>query len=93
MGTCKTKAIQTYLSMSRHNPPYPGIIQVYLGVSRTLCNLGIFRNLTYLALIFAPLEKNGSQGEQELEGISFGIPLNFIKGQVLHNSMKYFSEA
>ena len=43
--------------------------------------------------MFAPLEKNGSRGEHGLEGISFGIPWNFVKEQVLHNFMKYFSEA
>ena len=78
--------------MFRHNEAYPGIIQACLGVSRTLCNPGIFRNLTYLVLMFAPLEKNGSRGEKELEGMSFGIPWNFVKEQVLHNFTKYFSE-
>ena len=78
--------------MFMHNPAYPGIIQAYLGIIRTLCNPGIFRNLTYLVLIFAPLEKNGG-GEQELEGINFGIRWNFVKEQVLYNFMKYFSEA
>ena len=58
MGTCKTKAIQTDLSISTHiltysgilshNRAYPGIIQAYSGIIRTLCNPGIFRNLTYL---------------------------------------------
>ena len=75
-----------------HNPAYPAIIQAYLGIIGTLCNPGIFRNLTYLVPIFAPLEKNGSGWEQGLEGISFGIPWNFVKEQVLHNFMKYFSE-
>ena len=57
-----------------HSPAYPGIIQAYLGIIRTpLCNPGIFRNLIYLVLIF-PLEKNSSRGEQELEGMNFGIP-------------------
>ena len=78
--------------MFMHNPAYPGIIQAYLGIIRTLCNSGIFRNLTYLVPMFAPLEKNGSGWEQGLEGISFGIPWNFVKEQVLHNFMKYFSE-
>ena len=43
--------------------------------------------------MFAPLEKNGSRGEQGLEGKSFCIPGNFAKEQVLHNFMRYFSEA
>ena len=79
--------------MLMHNPAYPGIIQTYLDIIRTLCNPGIFRNLTYLVLMFAPLVKNGSRGEQGLEGINFGICWNFVKEQVLHNFMKYFSEA
>ena len=44
-------------------------------------------------LIFTPVEKNGSRGEQGLEGMNFGIPWNFVKEQVLHTFMKYFSEA
>ena len=79
--------------MFMHNPTYPGIIQTYLGIFRTQCNPGIFRNLTYLFLMFAPLEKNGSRGEHGLEEISFGIPWNFVKEQVLHYFMKYISEA
>ena len=79
--------------MFMHNPAYPGIIRTYLGIIRILCNPGIFRDLTYLVLMFAPLEKNGSRGEQGLEGINFGIRWNFVKEQVLHNFMKYFSEA
>ena len=43
--------------------------------------------------MFAPLEKNGSRGKQGLEGISFGIPWNFVKEQALHNLMKYFCES
>ena len=102
MRTCKTKAIQTDLSISthiltcsgilRHNQAYPGIIEDYLGIIRTLCNPGIFGNLTYLVLIFHR-EKNGSRGERGLEGMNFGIPWNFVKEQVLHNFTKYFSEA
>ena len=79
--------------MFRPHQAYLGIIQAYLGIIRTLCNSGIFRNLTYSVLIFARLEKNGSQGEQGLEGMSFGIPWNFVKEQVLYNFTKYFSEA
>ena len=41
MGKCKTKAIQTDLSTFRHNQTYPGIIQVYSGIFRTLCYPGI----------------------------------------------------
>ena len=59
--------------MFMHNPAYPGIIQTYLGIIRTLCNPGIFRNLTYLVLMFAPLEKNGCRVEHGLQGISFGV--------------------
>ena len=102
MGTCKTKAIQADLSISTHiltcsgilrpNQAYPGIIQVYLGIIKTLCNPGIFRNLIYLVLIF-PLEKNSSRGEQGLGGMNFRTPWNFVKEQVLHNFTKYFSQA
>ena len=102
MGTCKKKAIQEDSSISahiltcsgilRHNQAYPETIQAYLGIIRTLCNPGIFRNLTCLVLIF-PLEKNVSRGEQVLEGMNFCTPWNFVKEQVLHNFMKYFSEA
>ena len=44
MGKCKTKAIQTNLGTFRHNQTYPGIIQAYLGIFRTLVTL------TYLKL-------------------------------------------
>ena len=53
MGECKTKAIQTNLGTFRHNQTYPGIIQAYSGIFRTLCypdifyNCGISRTLTY----------------------------------------------
>ena len=53
MGECKAKAIQTNLGTFRHNQTYPGIIQAYSGIFRTLCypdvfyNCGIFRTLTY----------------------------------------------
>ena len=43
--------------------------------------------------MFASLEKNGSRRKQGPEGVSFGIPWNFVKEQVLHNFMKHFSEA
>ena len=44
-------------------------------------------------LIFTPLKKNGSLGEQGLEGMNFVISWNFVKEQVLHYFTKYFSEA
>ena len=47
MGKCKTKAIQTYLGTFRHNQAYPGIIQVYSGIFKILCNPGIFRTMLY----------------------------------------------
>ena len=43
MGECKTKAIQTNLGTFRHNQTYPGIIQAYSCIFRTLCNPGIFK--------------------------------------------------
>ena len=50
--------------MFMRNPAYPGIIQAYLGIIRALCNPGIFRNLTYLVPIFAPLEKMAADGSR-----------------------------
>ena len=47
MGKCKTKAIQTYLGTFKHNQAYPGIIQVYSGIFKILCNPGIFRTMLY----------------------------------------------
>ena len=53
MGERKAKAIQTNLVTFRHNQAYPGIIQAYSGIFRTLCypdifcNCGISRTLTY----------------------------------------------
>ena len=47
MGKCKTKAIQTDLGTFRHNQAYPGIIQAYSGIFKTLCNPGIFRTVAY----------------------------------------------
>ena len=47
MGKCKTKAIQTDLGTFRHNQAYPGIIQAYSGIFKTLCNPGIFRTVVY----------------------------------------------
>ena len=76
-----------------HNPAYPGITQTYLGIIRTLCNPGIFRNLTYLVLMFAPLEKKWQPRGAWATGNKFWCTWNFVKGQVLHNFMKYFSGA
>ena len=36
MDECKAKAIQTNLGTFRHNETYPGIIQAYSGIFRTL---------------------------------------------------------
>ena len=47
MGKCKAKAIQTNLGTFRHNQTYPGIIQAYLGIFKTLYNPGMFRNVVY----------------------------------------------
>ena len=45
MGECKTKAIQTNLGTFRHNQTYPGIIQAYSGIFRTLCYSDIFKTV------------------------------------------------
>ena len=37
MAKSKTKAIQTNFGTFRHNQTYPGIIQAYSGIFRTLC--------------------------------------------------------
>ena len=53
MSECKAKAIQTNLGTFRHNQTYPGIIQEYSGIFRTLCyphkfyNCCISRTVTY----------------------------------------------
>ena len=47
MGKCKTKAIQTDLGTFRHNQSYPGIIQAYSSICKTLCNPGIFGSVVY----------------------------------------------
>ena len=44
MGECKAKAIQRNLGTFRHNQTYPGIIQTYSGIFRTLCYSDIFYN-------------------------------------------------
>ena len=44
---CKTKAIQTDWCIFRHNQVYPGIIQAYSVIFKTLCNPGMFRTLVY----------------------------------------------
>ena len=47
MSKCKTKTFHTDLSTFRHNQAYPGIIQAYSGIFKTLCNPGIFRTVVY----------------------------------------------
>ena len=47
MGKSKTKAIQTDLGTIRHNQAYPGIIQIYSSIFKTLYNPGIFRTVIY----------------------------------------------
>ena len=47
MGKCKTKAIKIDLGIIRHNQAYAGIIQVYSGIFRTLCNPCIFRTVVH----------------------------------------------
>ena len=47
MGECKAKAIQTNLSTFKHNQTYPGIIQAYSGIFRTLCYPDIFKTVVY----------------------------------------------
>ena len=48
MGECKTKAIRTNLGTFRHNQTYPGIIQAYSGIIRTLRYLDMFKTVVYL---------------------------------------------
>ena len=43
----EAKAIQTHLSTFTHNHAYPGIIQAYSGIFKTLCNPGMFRTVVY----------------------------------------------
>ena len=47
MVKCKTKPIQTDLGSFRRNQAYPGIVQAYSGISRTLCNPAIFRTVVF----------------------------------------------
>ena len=47
MGKYKTKTIQTDLGTFRHNWAYPGIIQAYSDIFKSLCNAGIFRTVVY----------------------------------------------
>ena len=47
MGECKTKAIQTNLGSFRYNKTYPGIIQAYSGMFRTLCYPDKFKTAVY----------------------------------------------
>ena len=37
---CKINAIRKHLGTFKHNQVYPGIIQAYSGIFRTLCNPG-----------------------------------------------------
>ena len=48
MGKRKTKAIQKDLGTFRDNQAYPGTIQAYWGIFRTLCYSGIIRTVAYL---------------------------------------------
>ena len=47
MGKRKIKAIEVDLCTFRHNHAYPGIIQAYSGMSKTLRNSDIFRIVVY----------------------------------------------
>ena len=51
MGKCIAKAIQTYLGTVRDNKAYPRIIQAYLIIIKTLCNLAYFMKLLMLLLV------------------------------------------
>ena len=48
MIECKTKDIQTNLGTFKHKQTYPGTIQTYSGIIRTLCYPDIFKNVGYL---------------------------------------------
>ena len=52
MGECKTKAIQTNLGTFRHNQTYPGIIQAYSSIFRTLSYPDIFKTVNQSPNIF-----------------------------------------
>ena len=47
MGECKAKAIQANLGTFRHNQTYPGIIQGYPGIFKTLSYPDIFKAVVY----------------------------------------------
>ena len=47
MRECKTKDIQTNFGTFNHKRKYPGIIQAYSGMSRTLYQPGIFKTVAY----------------------------------------------
>ena len=47
MGKYKIKDVQTDLCTFRHKQAYPGIIQAYSGIFKTLCNPDIFRSVVY----------------------------------------------
>ena len=44
---CKINAIRKDLGTFKHNQVYPGIIQAYSGIFKTLFNPGIFRIMVY----------------------------------------------
>ena len=46
----KKKTIQTNLGTFIQNQAYPGIIQVYTGIFKTLCNPDIFRTVVFQEL-------------------------------------------
>ena len=47
MRQCKTEAILTNLGTFRHNQTFPGIIQAYSGILRTLSYRDIFKTVVY----------------------------------------------
>ena len=48
MGKHNTKPIQTDLGTFRHNQTFPGNIQAYSGIFRTLCYPDIFKTVVYV---------------------------------------------
>ena len=57
MGKQK-KAIQKDLGTFRHNQAYPGTIQAYWGIFKTLCNSEIIRTVAYLEPWHIPNRKH-----------------------------------
>ena len=47
MVECKVKEVQTNLSTFRHNKTYPGIIQGYSSIFRTLYYPDIFKTVVH----------------------------------------------